>query len=128
MEFFVRTTLVSIARHWEDGADVIATCYCVCVEYPDGARYVHDYQPVDRYVSADDEGEPIYPWRDGEAIKAKLDALRDEIAAHVAAGGSLDPGHWFEVDPRYGSPAYMGLDAFGFFRAREKQEAAERGD
>ncbi len=128
MEIFVRTDIVCIARHWEDNSAVLASSYYVVIEHEDGARLAHHFRFIDRKIEYTEDGEPCYPRLDSPELEAKANALRDQIEAHLKAGGKLDPELWNEVDPRYGSSAYMALDAWGFFRERERQEARDRGE
>ena len=41
----------------------------------------------------------------------KADALAARVRAHVEAGGKLNPAHWVEVAPVYGSDAYIAFEA-----------------
>jgi hypothetical protein len=41
----------------------------------------------------------------------KAEALADRVRTHVAAGGKLDADRWIEVEPAYGSDAYIAFEA-----------------
>lgn len=38
------------------------------------------------------------------------------IEKHLAAGGSLNPEHWEEIEPAYGSPAYQVAQEAGLIK------------
>ncbi len=61
-----------------------------------------------------------------EQCQQYLQITVDKITNHLAAGGKLNPDHWTEIDPCYGSQRYMDLDSTGFFYLREKREEQYR--
>lgn len=129
LSVFVRDDLVQVGVDWEDGEAVLARSLYVVAEAPDGRRWGHDRSFLDRVRGYDvEEGQAFWARRpDGEA-DAEAAALLARVEAHLAAGGSLDPAHWVEVDPAYGSAAYQDLDAVGYFRGRERAEAYHAGE
>ena len=64
----------------------------VVVEDEDGSRLAHNQG----FVSYNEDD-----------AAASADVLRSKVAAHLAAEGKLNLQHWFDVDPRYGSDAYI---------------------
>lgn len=114
MQVFVRDDLIQTG--WtEDGDVALKRRHYVVAETPNGARFAHDRVFVG-HLHGDDEAA-----QDAAALLTKVEA-------HLAIGGKLDPDHWNEVDPRYGSEAYQSLDAWGYFRARERREAFDAGE
>lgn len=110
----------------EDGEPFVAHCFHVGIEAKNGQRWfhIHSFPGAESYY--DDEYD-YSGFRDiSEEAKAKADKLADKVRAHLSAGKKLDPSHWAEVDPRYGSTAYESLDTLGFFKEREKKEDGER--
>ncbi len=115
MEVFVRDWLVEVSHYNEEGEDCsyIGHRLFLVAEAADGSRFAHDYAvTVHR--------------NDLDAATARMDRLCAHVAVHLAAGGDLDMAHWVEVDPAYGSQAYQGLDALGYFKVRERREEEDR--
>lgn len=113
MQVFVRDDLIQTG--WtEDGDAALKRRHYVVAEAPNGARFAHDRAFVGHLH--------------GDEAAQAADALRAKVEAHLASGGKLDPDHWNEVDPRYGSEAYQSLDTVGYFRARERREAFDAGE
>jgi hypothetical protein len=107
----------------EDGEDVLGERFYVCVEAPNGQRWVHGVKfDSTKAVDGGEEcdGMVFYPDHREEAQNA-IQILCDRVTAHLAAGGKLDPAMWFETDPRYGSEAYSVLDNQGYFRDMERK-------
>jgi hypothetical protein len=115
LEIFVRSDLVETGGYTEDGDREIKAAFYLVAEDDRGARVAHDFS--------------VRAWRsdDPDAV-ARMDRLRARVAAHVAAGGSLDQDHWTEVDPAYGSEAYQALDGLGCFWGKEVIAASEAGE
>jgi hypothetical protein len=114
MDVFVRDDLVQVGLT-EDGDPDLALRFYLVVEDARGARAAHDFAVIAHRAASEDAA-------------ARVEALRARVAAHLAAGGALDPAHWTEIDPRYGSEAYQRLDAFGYFWAKEVLAAADAGE
>lgn len=105
-----------VQRGWtEDGDADVAECFYLVARAKNGAQWAHRFS-LDAYRGNHD------------AVTARMDRLRARVIAHLAAGGALDMDHWTEVDPAYGSAAYQGLDAQGYFRAQERQAARDAGE
>lgn len=109
-QFGVRTDVVSLGRHWEDGDEMIGYAGYVVAETENGRRWAHRSAFVDR--------EP-------EGAEAKADMLLQRIEA---TGGQINLDHWDEIDPAYGSDAYQGLDNERYFRNREISDAHDAGE
>lgn len=80
--------------------EIIREVFNVRVEFVDGERWDHNYCSQDR---------------------ARIERLHARIVAAVASGDDLDPAHWVETDPAYGSLAYQMNEAD--IVAREREEA-----
>ncbi|MFA7287238.1 MAG: hypothetical protein WC052_06255 [Patescibacteria group bacterium] len=106
----------------EDGEDYTGLRYFVMAEFPSGQRWVHHERYDTTHVMHDEDGMPYFPDRSRVAV-LDVERLCACIKEHVAAGRKLNTQHWRQVDPRYGSGAYQDLDAQGYFRARELNEA-----
>lgn len=108
----------------EDGEEFIGHIFFVKAEAPDGRRWLHN-RGFDGVTSEEFEDSGVNVFYDNrDKASSDAEALADKIRAHLANGGKLDPAHWNEGDPMYGSSAYENLDATGYFKEREKQEAA----
>jgi hypothetical protein len=129
MEIFVRDDVVHIGVD-ECGTPVEALSYYLVAEAADGSRWAHFKAWANVTREYDEAGGEHYFARDWDGVgAAAAEALRVKVAAHVAAGGTLDLDvAWAEIDPAYGSAAYQGLDAVGYFRARERHEARLAGE
>lgn len=84
--------------------------YKIRVELVDGRRFYLDQSLMTTEI------------HDVEKIKEVQDRRVARIEKHLAAGGTLNPDHWYETDPRYGSDAYDRLDREGHFKALEYKE------
>ena len=130
MHVFVRDDLVEIGLT-EDGEAEIARQFYLVAEAPNGARWGHDYSRLNkvRTMFVDEYDGPVHGWaRDDEAAEKAMEALRAKVAGHIAKGGKLDPQHWNEIDPAYGSAAYQRLDAVGYFWGQEVLRAVDAGE
>lgn len=89
--------------------DIVAEVFSVVAEAADGQRLRHEFKTLDRE----------------EACR-----LAGRVRDHVAAGGGLDRGRWYDEDPAYGSDAYIALGVEAHRRSRERfddyGDAAER--
>lgn len=123
----VISDLVCLGRDWEDGEEIFGEVFYVVAEASDGRRWAHDFARCNRTKRYSvEEGIPY--WAHDARAEAAVERVAARIAAHVAAGGKLDPEHWVAIDPAYGSGAYQELDAVGYFRAREREEARDAGE
>lgn len=115
------------ANKTEDGVPLEGLVFYVFVEFEDGSRFAHDCSFPNGRRYRHPEG--FDGWaRDAGQAEARAEALRAQIAAATASGQKLDPDHWNEIDPAYGSDAYQGLNNTGYFRNREIMEAHDAGE
>ena len=106
-----------------DGHPFIAEKYYVLIENAAGRRFRHEksFAGVD-VVECEETGETGFA-----DIRQDVVAIVEELAAKVnaalASGKALTASCWFEVDPAYGSDAYIdqGTEAKRLFA--EKAEA-----
>ena len=96
----------------EDGERELWVAIYVVAEAADGRRWAHDGR-FNAYQGG----------RDEDAAAAKCEALADRIGAAFAAGRKLDADNWNEIDPCYGSAAYVsqGTEAEAVFRESEAE-------
>lgn len=108
----------------EDGEEFIGHIFFVRAEAPNGQRWLHS-RGFDGVISEEFEDSGVDVFYDNrDEASAAAEALAEKVRQHLAAGGKLDPTCWHEGDPAYGSKAYDSLDSMGYFKEREKQEAA----
>ena len=103
-----------------DGHPFIAEKYYVLIENAAGRRFRHNaIFNGTKQVVCEDTGEVNFADLREEA-SAKADRLAARVNAALAAGGKLDAGLWEEVDPAYGSDAYIdqGTESKRFFEER----------
>ena len=91
----------------EDGRPFIAENYYVIVENAAGRRFAHNVVLNGAVVHFDDEEMCHYFEDVREEAKAKVEALCARISAALEAGRALDATYWNEIDPAYGSDAYV---------------------
>jgi hypothetical protein len=95
------------AGRTEDGTPFIAEIYFVEIENAAGRRFRHDGTFSGVEVLVDEyEGGNYFVDRREEAI-AKAERLAARINAALKAGDGIDLTFWEEVDPAYGSDAYI---------------------
>lgn len=129
MQFAVRSDVFHAVPgpRTEDGVPLEGLVFYVIAEFEDGTRLAH-YQSFPngrRYTHPDG----FDGWqRDDGRGEGLAEALCARIAAAVAAGHKLEPARWIEIDPAYGSDAYLGLDKEQFFRNREIMDSHEAGE
>jgi hypothetical protein len=91
----------------EDGTPFIGEMYYVQIEDTDGRRFCHDSSFSGVEVSVCDySGETYFIDRREQAI-AKAERLATRVNAALKAGRGVDFDCWSEVDPAYGSDAYI---------------------
>ena len=90
-----------------DGHPIIAECFYVLIEDAAGRRFRHNatFNGTEEVV-CDETGDSCFPDLRQEA-SAKADRLAARVNAALAAGNKLDAAFWDEVDPAYGSDAYV---------------------
>lgn len=126
-QVFVRDDLVQVGVT-EDGEADIARRFYVVFEANDGSRYSHREGRLNVVRCFDEEEGLVFYRQDDGAAERFAIGLAARVRAAVAAGRRLDLECWDELDPAYGSEAYQGLDAVGYFRARERAEAHYSGE
>jgi hypothetical protein len=108
-----------------DGQCYIADCYYVVAEDEHtGRRFAHDHRFFGAKLCVDDDGE--YGYEDiRKEQSAKADALCDKINARLKKYAfeisMLNLAHWEEIDPAYGSDAWIsqGTDAKRYHEERQ---------
>jgi hypothetical protein len=105
-QFFVRSDLV-VTGYDAEFADIsnprgalYGEAFYVVIEAHDGRRWAHDHRFVTR-------------GNDGAEVALRAERLRARIEASYNGGAPLDGAHWVEIDPLYGSDAYVsqGVEA-----------------
>ncbi len=91
-----------------DGPQAVERFF-VLFETSKGRRFQHEVSFPSVELAHDAEEGPYYRRVWDAADKAE--ALADRVRAHVAAGGKLDADRWVEVQPAYGSDAYIAFEA-----------------
>lgn len=125
-ELEVRDDLFGI-QHPEDGSEYTASVFYITATAADGRRFAHDHRfhSAEAFSGYESDGE----WYAGissfrEEALAKAEALLARMMAAQATGrwtSPVDREHWYEIDPVYGSEAYIGAEPE--LVAREKAEA-----
>lgn len=108
----------------EDGEAFIAERYYIEAEAPNGQRWIHTarFDAAKRIEGGEDCDGMVYFQDLREEASSKAEALALRIRLFTFVGGKLNPMHWTETDPRYGSNAYATLDSQGYFRDLERKE------
>ena len=106
-----------------DGHPFIAEKYYVLIENAAGRRFRHEksFAGVE-VIECEETGETGFA-DIRETAKAIVEDLAAKVNAALASGKALTASCWFEVDPAYGSDAYIdqGTEAKRLFA--EKAEA-----
>ena len=113
MQFHLALKVVTVATNPEladftnPRGEIRREAYTVIAEAKNGRRWEHDHTFVSRH-NGDDCGE-------------RAEALRARIERAYAAGRKLDKNLWCEIDPSYGSEAYVeqGVEYYRWERERE---------
>lgn len=118
---YVASDLYQAGRRFDDGQPFIAECYYVLIENEAGRRFHHEavFKGAARKV-CEETGEYWFADLRQEA-EAKAERLAARVNAALAVGIALDSSRWYEVDPAYGSDAYI---AQGTEAKRAAQERA----
>ncbi|MBM3596428.1 MAG: hypothetical protein FJX31_11880 [Alphaproteobacteria bacterium] len=90
--------------------EIHGEAFYVVAEAANGRRWQHQHS----FITASMNG-------DG-GCAARAEKLRVRIADAYAAGRRLDTQHWVEIDPAYGSDAYVEQDVDAHRWAREREE------
>ena len=100
------------AGRQSDGLPFIAERYFAQLQDANGRRWRHRFAMNGAEdLGCDDEGYSHFADRRAEA-QAKIGKLVARVEAHLAAGGSINFDHWYEVRPAFGSDEYIdqGID------------------
>lgn len=104
-----------------DGHPHIADKYYVLVENAAGRRFRHNksFAGVE-VIQCEETGETGFVGV-GEKVRAIAQDLAAKVNAALAAGKPLTAACWFEVDPAYGSDAYInqGTEAQRYFAEQQ---------
>ena len=127
---FVRGELYDTHTRTEDGNPVYGELWNVIVENDYGERVVNneaDFRDLKKYDGpslVDSEGYPDFtpPYvHDPEGIK-RAERFAKRVQASLDKGGTIDRDYWHDVEPRYGSQAYVDfnteLEVIDWERAR----------
>lgn len=118
--------LFNVGRQ-EDGVPFVGERYFAELEDSTGRRWRHRVS-ADGAVNLglDEDGYGPYFQDTRAEATARIGKLVARVAAHLAAGGKVDFDHWYEVDPAYGSDAYVGqgIEARRVWEERNNGEAA----
>ena len=103
-----------------DGHPFIAECFYVLMEDAAGRRFRHEktFSGV-KVVECEETGETGFA-DIRETAKTIVEDLAAKVNATLASGKALTASCWFEVDPAYGSDAYIdqGTESKRFFEER----------
>jgi hypothetical protein len=107
------------AGYTEDGESFVAEVYYVVIENNEGLRFRHESSFPSTEALTDDEGDFYFSDLREEA-SAKAERLADRVNAALQAGKGIDKALWREVDPAYGSDAYIaqGTEAYRAYQDR----------
>lgn len=103
-----------------DGQPFIAEKYYVLIENAAGRRFRHEksFAGVE-VIECEETGETGFA-DIRKTAKAIVEDLAAKVNAALASGKALTASCWFEVDPAYGSDAYIdqGTESKRFFEER----------
>ena len=103
-----------------DGHPFIAEKYYVLIENAAGRRFRHEKTfPGVKVEECEETGEVCFA-DIRETAKTIVEDLAAKVNATLASGKALTASCWFEVDPAYGSDAYIdqGTESKRFFEER----------
>jgi hypothetical protein len=124
----IREDLFSL-QHPEDGSDYTASVYYVVATDKRGRRFAHDYRfkGAETFAEYDAEGDyfcGVRDTRETAIAKARWLLARIQHAMNAGAFGSpVGRQYWNEIDPVYGSEAYLAYEP-----EIVAQERIERGE
>ena len=120
--FIIVTSDLFNAGRTEDGTEFHAERYLVWAGDIDGTRYEHNscFNGVKVHPNEEDGGSFFEDVRE-DAI-AQAEKLAARVRAHIEVGGGLDMQYWREIDPVYGSAAYINNGVEGERAFQERQD------
>jgi len=118
-EAYVASDLYEAGRAC-DGHPFIAEKYYVLIENATGRRFRHEKSFAGAEVVECEETGEVNFADIRETAKAIVEELAAKVNAALASGKALTSSCWFEVDPAYGSDAYIdqGTESKRFFEER----------
>ena len=118
-EAYVASDLYEAGRAC-DGHPFIAEKYYVLIENAAGRRFRHEKSFAGAEVVECEETGEVNFADIRETAKAIVEELAAKVNAALASGKALTSSCWFEVDPAYGSDAYIdqGTESKRFFEER----------
>lgn len=120
-ELDLRDDLFSL-RHPEDGSEFTASVFYVVATSSDGRRYAHAHRFPSAHVVVDDDYMGISSYR-AEA-QAKAERFFERVLEAQRLGLWTGPNaHWHEIDPVYGSWAYVRAEPALVARERAEERA-----
>jgi len=108
----------------EDGERAVVADWHVVATSPSGRRFTLRHSFNGKTIVSE-EGFAMEARMTDRDNEAKATALAAKIQAAVNAGRKINPEHWNEIDPCYGSEAYTAADVGGFFAWDEKRREME---
>ena len=90
------------AGYGDDGHPFIAEAYFVEIQYEDGRRFRHERTFLGARRIIDDEDGVVY----FQDVRDQSQAQAEQLAERVRRGG-INFQYWEEMDPAYGSEAYI---------------------
>ena len=112
------------AGRTDDGQPFIAERYFAQLEDANGRRWRHRVAANGAInLGHDENGEGPFYGDNRQDAQAKIGKLVARVVAHLAAGGSVDFDHWYEIDPAFGSEEYVGQGIDARDWQRERNEA-----
>lgn len=127
-ELEVRDDLFALA-HPEDGSEYTASVFYIIATDARGTRYAHDHQfrSAETFEVHDEDGYSAGIRSFREEALAQAEALLAKMKAAQAAGRFTTPvgrDHWSEMDPVYGSEAYIRQEPMLVARERAEEMKA----
>ena len=128
--FFVRSSIFSNGRHWEDGSPLEGISFYVVAQDAKGNRWAYSktwsratchncwaageqHEDAEAVVCKTHQLDPKagrYSDEEAEAEAAKVISRFEAIAATGKWVGPKEGAHWSKIDPCYGSEAYSGSE------------------
>ena len=90
------------AGYGDDGHPYIAELYYVVIQYQDGRTFRHKSTFAGAVLRVDHEDGEYF-----EDVRESALAEAERLAERVRSKGAVDFQYWDEVDPAYGSEAYV---------------------
>jgi len=92
-------------RSLEDGTQIVGEHFFILVETDDGFRFRNSRSICSGQMHYTEDGFNVWQ-QDVDADTARAQVQADKIAAHLEAGGSLNPEYWQRVQGGYGSAGW----------------------